>query len=70
MGYLDSFCVSFYDRFKDLLATSFDNVPSSPEKNHLKQSIASETKSLSLSKVSSQNLDFSDLAALKKSSIS
>jgi hypothetical protein len=70
MAYLDSFCVSFYDKFKDLLAASYDNVPASPEKNHLKQSIVSEIKSLSLSKVSSQNLDLSDFTGIKKSSIS
>jgi hypothetical protein len=70
MAYLDSFCVSFYDKFKDLLAASYENVPASPEKNHLKQSIVSEIKSLSLSKVSSQNLDLSEFTGIKKSSIS
>ena len=30
LAYLDSFCVSFYDRFKDLLAASSDNVHASP----------------------------------------
>ena len=57
LGYLDTFCATFYDKFKDLLVSNSEHVSTSPEKNHLKQSIVSETKQLSISKVSSQNFD-------------
>lgn len=69
MGYLDSFCISFYDKFKDLLASNNENLPTSSENSNLKQSIASEIKSLSMSKVSSQNLDLTDITNLKKGSL-
>lgn len=64
MALLDTFSASFYEKFKDLLVSNTQNGASSPTKNNLKQSIVTEVKSLSMSKVSSQN----EIPNLKKSS--